>query len=207
MAPTLLKTSDDPFVHFVLSDFYEPEYADKLSCWLSSDASWRRAVHHFYDQFELSFKDAPGIPESVSSGLLSITSLRGVKALAERLFGMEFHPYLALGAHKLVEGQGIGIHTDNASEAETHRIVVQLSRDWKDEFGGELVFFGSSDVQDVKGMFRHVFNTAIGFSLDRASYHAVGDVVHGERLTLIYGFWSLAAEFSESTARRAFEIS
>jgi len=199
--------SSDPFAHFVLADFYEPEFADTFSRWLSSEATWRRTVHHFYDQFELNFKDAPSIPESISSGLLSLTALRGVKTLAEEFFGTDFHPNLALGAHKLAEGQGIGIHTDDAPEAETHRIVVQLSRDWKDEFGGHLVFFGSADVRDMKSMFRHVFNTAIGFALNRVSYHAVDDVSQGERLTVIYGFWSADSDFSAANAGRTFTIS
>jgi Rps23 Pro-64 3,4-dihydroxylase Tpa1-like proline 4-hydroxylase len=207
MAPALLKESGDPFAHFVLSDFYEPEFADTLSQWLSSEASWHRAVHHFYDQFELNFKDTPSVPKGIYSALLSLPALRRVKALAEEFFEMEFHPNVALGAHKLVDGQSIGVHTDNAPEAETHRIVVQLSRDWKDEYGGHLVFLGSAEVGDVKSIFRHVFNTAIGFSLNRMSYHAVAAVSRGQRLTVIYGFWSISSEFSEANAERTFAIS
>jgi Rps23 Pro-64 3,4-dihydroxylase Tpa1-like proline 4-hydroxylase len=206
MAPRLIKAGSDPFGHFVLSNFYEPTFADMLSRWLSREACWERAVHHFYDQFELNFKDAPFIPEVISAALLSPPALRSVKALAEELFGTEFYPKVALGAHKLVDGQSIGIHTDDAPEAETHRIVVQLSSDWKDEFGGHLLFFGSEEVEDLKSMFRHVFNTAIGFSLDSVSYHAVAAVSQGERLTVIYGLWSIGSTFSEANTERTFAI-
>jgi Rps23 Pro-64 3,4-dihydroxylase Tpa1-like proline 4-hydroxylase len=107
----------------------------------------------------------------------------------------------------LVDGQGIGIHTDNAPQAVSRRIVVQLFRDWRDEYGGNLIFFGSADALDVRGMFRHLFNTAIGFSLNGVSYHAVSDVSHGERLNVIYGFWSSSSEFSEANARQTFALS
>ncbi len=104
-----------------------------------------------------------------------------------------------VGAHKLTDGQGIGLHTDTAQGAESHRIVVQLSRDWQDAYGGNLVFFGSNDARDVRNIFRHLFNTAIGFCLGGVSYHAVTDVSHGERLTVIYGLWSVGSKFDSCT--------
>lgn len=207
VGPKLLKASSHPFAHFVLSDFYEAQFANMLSCWLSSEPIWCRAAHHFYDQFEFNFKDAPCIPEFIASPLLTSAALSMVKELAENLFGTQFRRNLWVGAHKLVDGQGIGIHTDSAPGEESHRIVVQLSRDWQDDFGGNLVFFGSDDVSDVRSIFRHVFNTAIGFSLGGASYHAVSDVSHRERLTIVYGFWSVSSEFVESrNASRTFAI-
>jgi Rps23 Pro-64 3,4-dihydroxylase Tpa1-like proline 4-hydroxylase len=138
---------------------------------------------------------------------LASAVLGRVKDLAENLFGTQFRPNLCVGAHKLIDGQGIGIHTDNVLGEESHRIVVQLSRDWQDSSGGNLVFFGSADVGDVRNIFRHVFNTAIGFSLGGTSYHAVSNISHGERLTIIYGFWSASSEFDESrNAARTFTI-
>jgi Rps23 Pro-64 3,4-dihydroxylase Tpa1-like proline 4-hydroxylase len=207
MQPQLQTSSADPFTYFVLSDFYETAFAERLSHWLSTEAAWQRSVHHFYDQFEFSFRDSPAIPETIAASLLSPAALGNVKQMAENLFGAPFRPNIFVGAHKLVDGQGIGIHTDNAPGGESHRIVVQLSRDWQDDFGGNLVFFGSDHVEDVTNVFRHVFNTAIGFSLGSVSYHAVTNVSHDQRLTLIYGFWSTTSEFNESTeARRTFAI-
>src|SRR5262245_22697619 len=139
MGLRLLTASCEPFEHFVLSEFYQTEFADMLSRWLSSQAIWRRSVHHFYDQFELNFKDVPSIPEIIAVPLLTSTALGKVKELAEDLFGTQFRPNLCVGAHKLIDGQGIGIHTDNALGEESHRVVVQLSRDWQDSFGGNLV--------------------------------------------------------------------
>ncbi|WP_437730007.1 cyclophane-containing peptide 2OG-Fe(II) oxygenase YhhC [Sorangium sp. So ce1335] len=207
MKPRLLQTSRDPFLHFVLDDFYEAGLAERLGRWLDSAAPWRRAVHHFYDQFELNFRDVAALPDAIAAPLLSPAALGQVTVLAEQLFGTRFRPNVCVGAHKLVDGQGIGLHTDSAPGEETHRIVVQLSRDWQDDFGGNLVFFGSSDVNDVRAMFRHVFNTAVGFSLGGVSYHAVSDVSRGERLTVIYGFWEASSAFDESrNARRTFTL-
>lgn len=207
MQPRLIKASTDPFAHFVLSDFYESEFAEVLTNWLSTPAMWRRAVHHFYDQFEFNFKDVPSIPETVTHALLTSPALSKVRLLAENLFETQFRPNVCISAHKLVDGQGIGIHTDSKRGAESHRILVQLSKDWQDDFGGQLVFFGSDNIEDVKLVFRHAFNTAIGFSLGGVSYHAVSNVMHGERLTVIYGFWSISSEFDEFTdAQRTFMI-
>lgn len=207
MGLRLLTASHAPFQHFVLSEFYEVEFADVLNRWLSGQSSWRRSVHHFYDQFELNFKDIPSIPETIALPLLASSALDKVKELAENLFGTQFYPNIFVGAHKLMDGQGIGIHTDNAHGEESHRLVVQLSKDWQDASGGNLVFFGSADIRDVKNIFRPVFNTAIGFALGEASHHAVSNVSHGTRLTIIYGFWSVLFEFDEPrNSARTFTI-
>lgn len=207
MEPTLLKAASEPFEHFLLSDFYDIALADRLSRWLSGEAPWARAVHHFYDQFELNFRHVPAVPDDLTASLLSPAALDRVRRLAERLFGTRLRPHVCVGAHKLVDGQGIGIHTDDCPGEESHRILVQLSRDWRDDFGGNLLFFGSNDVSDIKAMFRHVFNTAIAFSLGGVSYHAVSDVSGGERLTVIYGFWSASSAFNASrNAERTFPI-
>ena len=207
MEPTLLKATMEPFEHFLLSDFYDAEFADRLSRWLSGDAPWARAVHHFYDQFELNFRHVPSIPDDLTSSLLSTAALDRVRRLAEGLFATRLLPHVCVCAHKLVDGQGIGIHTDDCPGEESHRILVQLSRGWRDGFGGNLLFFGSDDVSDIKAMFRHVFNTAIAFSLGGVSYHAVSDVSGGERLTVIYGFWSASSAFDASRhAGRTFTI-
>ena len=45
---------------------------------------------------------------------------------------------------KLVKGQTIRIHNDylgEEEEAETHRILLQLSENWKEDNGGYLMFF------------------------------------------------------------------
>lgn len=198
MQPKLLEANSDPFVYFVLSDFYEAEFAHMLSHWLSSEAQWQRAVHHFYDQFELNFKHVLAVPAPIFDALLGASALGQVKQLVEKLFKTQFRPRLAVSAHKLVNGQGIGIHADSAQQAESHRIVVQLSRNWQDDYGGNIVFFGSDNVTDVSKIFRPVFNTAVGFSLGGVSYHAVSDVSHSQRLTLLYGFWSVSSPFDES---------
>jgi Rps23 Pro-64 3,4-dihydroxylase Tpa1-like proline 4-hydroxylase len=196
--PKLIARSADPFPHFVVADFYEPEVADRLNRWLSNEATWHRSVQRLYDQFELSFKLVPAIPDAIQSAFLAPTALSRVKRLAENLFETELRPYATVDAHKMTRGQGIGIHADSMAGEDSHRVVVQLSRGWQPEFGGNLVFFGSPHAEDVRQSFEHVFNTAIGFALSDRSYHAVSRVGQGERLTVIYGFWSVTSAFDQA---------
>jgi Rps23 Pro-64 3,4-dihydroxylase Tpa1-like proline 4-hydroxylase len=196
--PKLIARNPDPFPHFVVAEFYEPEVADGLNRWLSQEATWRRSVQRLYDQFELSFKLVPAVPDAIQSAVLAPAALSRVQRLAEHLFETELRPHVTVDAHKMTPGQGIGIHADSMVGEDSHRIVVQLSRAWRPEFGGNLVFFGGAAADDARQSFEHVFNTAIGFALSEASYHAVTQVVQGERLTVIYGFWSAASAFDQA---------
>jgi hypothetical protein len=206
MSVKILEVTAEPFDHFVIADFYEPEVAEALARWLYTDAPWKRAASSFYDQYELDFLDAKEMPESLAPELLSPSALAWVKTLAEELFETRLRPRVSVGAHKLCEGQGIGIHTDDAPGEESHRIVVQLSKELREDAGGNLVFFGSAAVEDVRSLFRHVFNTAIGFVLGSRSFHAVSDVARGERLTVIYGFWSASSALDDARLARTFPI-
>ena len=68
-------------------------------------------------------------------------------------------------------------------------MLVQLNRDWTDDNGGALLFFGSEDAGDVRKGFRPLHDSCVAFEISPKSHHAVTPVVQGERYTLVYSFY------------------
>ena len=91
-------------------------------------------------------------------------------------------------AHKLVEGQHIGIHNDFIAGEETHRLVVQINPHWTDENGGYLMLFNSENVEDVSKVVKPLNNTAFGFEISKRSHHAVSKIYGLSRYSIVYTF-------------------
>ena len=91
-------------------------------------------------------------------------------------------------AHKLIEGHKMGIHNDYIGEQETHRLVVQVNPFWTAEHGGYLMLFEANNPEKVSKLVQPLNNTAIGFEISKASYHAVSMVSKSPRYTVVYTF-------------------
>src|SRR5262249_11584153 len=94
-------------------------------------------------------------------------------------------------AHKMVAGNGIGLHNDSVPGWETHRLTVTLTRGWDDSKGGHLVFFRSQDATDVHCIFRPNHNCGVAFELVPNAFHAVSDVKSGVRYSIVFSFWQM----------------
>jgi len=112
------------------------------------------------------------------------------------VFGVSLSGRINISAHKLTAGHHASIHTDNLP-GETHRIVVQLNRGRADGSRGNLVLLAGPSPNDVEIVFKQRTNSAIGFPLGPASYHAVTEVKTGTRFSIIYTFLSDAATDAE----------
>lgn len=183
--PALLDVATDPFPHFVAHPVLAPDVADALLDWLRTDAPWRLHETALFSQYECDVGSAelPGGCSVVRSDAFR-ASVRATFAEAwqESLDGdVEIH------AHRLGEGQGIGLHTDiPQAGAETYRLVLTLGHGYRDERGGHLLLFGGDDKDDVRRVFRPLHNVAVGLALSTTSYHAVGIVHEGERYSVIF---------------------
>ncbi len=91
---------------------------------------------------------------------------------------------------KLVNGHTIRLHNDFIPGRETHRLLIQLNRNWQDENGGFLLFFNSSAPEDIHRVIHPVHNSSVGFAISPKSNHAVSTVYNGERYTLVYSFYA-----------------
>lgn len=187
LADARLRT--EPFPYVLGMRPFSGEVADAAYEWLDSHAPWRRHVHYFFDQFEFNLIDAK-LPPLLHEGLVSAVALRGLRQRMEALFSVELADVFSVTAHRLVPGQGIGVHTDRPLLGyESHRMVVHLGPEFRDENGGHLMFFDGPEERDFVQAFRTVHNSAVAFELSPQSFHAVGELARGMRYTLVYSFW------------------
>lgn len=178
-----------PFPHFIASQSFAQDVADAAYTWLDANAPWRRHVSYFFDQFECNMLSMR-LPRLLHEGLISPATLRLLRQRMEAQFSVSLADVFAVFAHRLVPGQGIGVHNDKPTPGnETHRLVVHLGPGFDDTSGGHLMFFRGKDPGDLACAFRSVHNTAVGFELSARSHHAVAELATGVRYTLVYSFW------------------
>ncbi len=175
-----------PFAHVATTGALGAVLAEATLGWMESDAPWMLRVADFYEQWELHLERAI-LPETLSE----LLDPEFVEKLKLRLLGPIISADLELvevTAHKLLAGQTIRIHNDYIEDAESHRVLIQLNRGWRDEQGGLLMLFGSSSSGDVQRVIRPLHRSAFGFSISDRSFHAVSTIAEGERFTLVYSF-------------------
>lgn len=177
----------NPFHYIVSSEAFDPDVGHTVLAWLEADAPWELVEADFYEQFEFSLWEAQ-LPPRLSF-LREHTFLTAIKQRIAELFGVDLGQRVDITAHKLVPEQRIRIHNDFIPGAETHRLLMQLNRNWQDNNGGLLLFFNSGNPADIHKIFRPVHNTAVGFAITAASFHAVSAIQAGERFTLVYSFY------------------
>ncbi|WP_121811312.1 cyclophane-containing peptide 2OG-Fe(II) oxygenase YhhC [Mucilaginibacter kameinonensis] len=178
----------DPFPHFSVTEAFSADKAEQLLAWFEKTKLWSFTKTNFYTQYEFSLVGLE-LPEPL--GFLN--SKDTLQFLAERfnnLFGCRLK-VIDITAHKLIDGHKMGVHNDFIGKDETHRLVIQINDNWKDEKGGYLMLFNSKQPSDVAKIIRPLHNTGIGFEISDRSFHAVSAVHDFTRYTLVYTFNSL----------------
>jgi Rps23 Pro-64 3,4-dihydroxylase Tpa1-like proline 4-hydroxylase len=196
MIPTLNKAQDfssieffsAPFPYFFSPTALTEETSSSVLAWLENCTSWKLTETDFYEQHEFSFWDVE-LPAHLSF-LKKLDFFNTLRTRMEELFGVRLQQRLDFTAHRLVPGQRIRLHNDYIPGCETHRLLIQLNREWTDENGGMLMFFNSSDPTDVHRIFHPTHNSAVGFAISMDSNHAVSTIHGGERFTLVYSFYA-----------------
>lgn len=185
----------DPFPHVLLKEFFDRETAGALLRWFATDAEWKLQESHFYLQYACANLYA-GMPPQCRAAL-GPDALDAVRCYMERQFDVRITPTrVYVSAHKLLPGQGIGIHSDQPSGGtETHRFIVHINAGFEDAYGGHLILFRRKDMSEIAQIVRPIHNSAVGFELSAGSFHAVNDVMGGVRYSLIFSFWREGAAF------------
>lgn len=176
-----------PFDYFVSPSALRDDFSTRLLNWLKTDAPWKLVETDFYEQYEFSFWDV-----DLPAPLLAVREpafLSALRMKVEDLFKAELCNDIDVAAHKLILGQRIRIHNDFVDGKKTYRLLIQINTGFKDEDGGLLLLFNSSDPADIHKAFRPIHNSAIGFAVSPASNHAVSTIHGGERFTLVYSFY------------------
>jgi hypothetical protein len=179
----------DPFPHFVIDGFLPDGDASAVLEWLERQAHWTVQERSFYVQYSCTNADA--LRSGPLAGVCSATSL---DALADRLgdlFDVELEAAeVHVEAHRLVPGQGIGVHNDNPRfGTESVRVVLHFGRVFNDPDGGHLVLLSAPDPAAVCAVISPLHNSAAGFFLSERSYHAVSDIRSGVRYSVVLGFY------------------
>lgn len=175
-----------PFPHVVSHQLCTSNFAEQLLHWLECEAPWRLRVESFYEQYELNLHQV-GLPTNLRDLIADET----IGRLAERMLVPLTQDSLVLveaNAHKLLPGQTIKIHNDYIDGAETHRVLIQLNRNWTDGDGGFLMLFSGPNAADVARVIRPIHCSAMAFEISPSSFHAVSTILAGARYTLIYSF-------------------
>jgi len=189
-SPLVLSSAErfsTPFDYFVSLEALRSDLSTTLLGWLETEAPWKLVETDFYEQYEFSLWDVE-VPEPLLL-LREANFLNQLKTELENLFGVGLGNDVDVAAHKLITGQRIRLHNDFIEGEKTYRLLIQLNRGSKDEDGGVLLLFNSSDPADVHKAFRPIHNSAVGFVVSPTSNHAVSLVHGGERFTLVYSFY------------------
>lgn len=182
----LVETRGEPFPYLLADQCLAADVEKETLDWLDHGAPWRLVETDFYEQYEFSLFDAE-LPFSIRR-LVEPEGLADVRAFIECTLDCTLTDRVELVAHKLVEGQRIGIHNDYLVGEETHRLTIQLNRGLSDEDGGFFMLFESCDATDVHRVMRPISNSGVGFAIGPSSHHAVSRVHGGIRYTLVYSF-------------------
>lgn len=178
----------EPFEYLTGSDVLDKRFGSELLQWLENCDAWKLVEKDFYEQYEFSFFDVT-LPQHLSI-LREYSSLRNIKNEIEEIFETELSSKIDFTAHKLVPGQRIRIHNDFIPGQESHRLIIQLNRGWKQENGGLLMLFNSDEPSDVHKVIVPVHNSAVAFKISPSSNHAVSTIHEGGRFTLVYSFYN-----------------
>jgi hypothetical protein len=183
----------EPFGHVRVMNPLPAELADELLAWLDRAAPWNRHVASSFDRFECNLCRC-GLPASLAD-LIAPATLRAIRADMEHLFDVQLGDVYSVVAHRLVAGQGIGIHTEEpAGGRDTHRLIIQLGGLPSHDCGGQFLLLSAADMDHLHAALRPIHNTAIALELSSRSYHAVADLRAGVRYTLVYSLWRAELE-------------
>lgn len=180
--------NERPFRYATFRECLPTRPGEEILRWLESDAPWRLKRTDFYEQYEFSCWDCTSL---MASYVTSPTTLDAVRTTMMEIFGRNFENSISVVAHKLFEGQRIGIHNDYLAGQESHRLVIQLNQGLSDDDGGFLMLFNSDNPADIHRVMRPVHLSGFAFEISSASFHAVSQVHGGVRYSLIYSLCAL----------------
>lgn len=176
--------SHAPFEHCLIIGLLSPgEEADILTAF-ESESRWKRREEHFYTHSSIDLSQIE--PSPVYTPLCGRERISFLRVLIDKAFNTACSEEVRVWGHRLRPGEGIGIHNDNCDSE--IRLVLQLNRQWFPRFGGLSILLSRLDKHTLDKIYLPRSNTAIAFATTRTSYHAVSEVMEGERFSVVYVF-------------------
>jgi len=180
------ETHFEPFPYFIAMHPLGETISSTFLRWLESDAPWKLVETDFYEQYEFSLLDVL-LPPAFQF-FTERPFLEDLRRSLEQIFYCHLNQRIDCTAHKLIRGQRIRIHNDFIPGGETHRVLIQLNREWQEAQGGVLMLFNSAEASDVHRILPPTNDSAVGFAISDKSHHAVSTIHGGERFTLVFSF-------------------
>ncbi|MEV4459850.1 2OG-Fe(II) oxygenase [Microbispora sp. NPDC049633] len=175
----------DPFLHATVARVFADELAKALTRELLSLRQWNLHRGRFFEQYESDL-----LRHRPTRGLLGPDLIDRLREWAADLLTVDLTDRVQVVAHRLVAGQGIGLHNDAPdADDETHRLVVHLGTGYQDDHGGHLVLFSEPSIEAVDRVLRPLPNTGMIFAASDDSFHAVTPVREGARYSVVFSFW------------------
>jgi len=177
---------DSPFPHFSSTSVLNSGLDEKIYDWFQSTEEWTLVETDFYEQYEFSLLSII-LPKEIKF-LIEPVLLNTITNKFTEAFQVSGFQLVDVVAHKLVSSQHIGVHNDYINGEETHRLVLHFNPQWRQEHGGFLLLFNSSDANDMSKIVSPVNNSAFGFEISKISHHAVSKIHNFIRYTIVYTF-------------------
>ena len=189
MIPSNITLNKKPYNYFSTQSSLSKKEECFIISWMETLAPWKLKVTVFYQQYEFSLQHTD-LPQEMSF-LTDKEYILALKSKVENIFSVHLSNDIDVVAHKLEKGQTIKVHNDmrDVKNRETHRILLQLNKNFKEENGGFLLIL---DEQDIVEVIHPISGSIQGFEISRKSNHAVSTVHGGERLTIVYSFRELS---------------
>lgn len=176
-----------PFLHVKIPSIIPEQSADSALRWLATAAPWKLRVEHFYEQEEFSLLTAK--PAGEMGFLVASSFIEPLRHEIRNRFRLQNLPAVVdVNAHRLTPGQTIRVHNDFLDGEETHRVLIQLNDGWAVEQGGLLMLFDGPTPEEVHSIIVPKHRSGFVFEITHRSFHAVSQIKHGERYTLVYTF-------------------
>lgn len=180
-----------PYRYF-FSNYYIDEYLKELiQNWLLNSAKWNLVEASFYTQYEFSLKDVK-LPDFLKF-IISTEYLLKLKKIMEYTYGVNLLDNIDVVAHKLTKGHVIKIHNDFLNMdtlKESHRLLMHFNSSWDVENGGLCMIFSENDASAIHDIVIPQGNLLQSFEISKNSHHAVSEIYSGNRLTIIFTFYS-----------------
>lgn len=179
----IARLSQDDWHCATLENIFEEKILNEIILNLS-DISWTEAKKNFYIQREANLNSHDSY-KSIFSEHVSRNILKSV----EMFFDEEFEEKFDIVAHKMIDGDYIGIHTDTNIYGESHRLTLMLNESWTLEQGGILLSLKNNSLKNIRDAWLPIANTGFLFEITDKSYHAVTPIKgHIPRYSVIFTF-------------------
>ena len=183
LAPRIAKLSQDAWQYASLEQVFEGEFYANLERGLEQ-VRWEVAQRSFYLQREANLMEYDHY-----RSLFDPDVRREISGKVGEFFGARVGEDFSVVGHKMVEGDYIGIHTDENAFGERYRLTVMLNHEWTIEDGGVLLSLRGRSLRDTRDAWLPLANTGFLFEIGPDSYHAVSPIKgRNPRFSLILTF-------------------